>query len=262
MNKLKYALGAGATSVAMALGAALPVAAQQTAVCDGGRNSDNNCTNVEIDRSRTRTTRLENCSAIIHSNVEQRQDTTATNDQSNEGGAVGDGAGGDGDANARSNGRNSGDSDANAEGGDGTGVGVNEQHNNSTTTATGTQVGGVNFSPDCSTTNNTTNNNVTNSPVREVVREVHHREVVHQMSKAKVAARHGGSGGAHAQSEGVVLSASTTGGSGGGHQVQAPHGGVGAGAGGAAGSIAGSLTGLGGSLAALGYGVLQLRKRN
>ncbi len=265
MSKLKYALGAGATSVAMALGVALPVAANQTADCTGGRNTRNECTNVEIDNSEDRSRRLENCSAIIHSNVEQRQETTATDNQSNEGGAVGDGAGGDADAEADSNGRNGGDSDANAEGGDGTGTGVNEQHNDSTTTATGTQVGGVNFSPDCSTTNN--HNNVTNNPVREVVREVHHREVVHQMSEAQTAAnarthasastgsnkRHaGGSGG------GAVLSAST-------HvsasQVEAPVGGVGAGAGGAAGSIAGSLAGLGGSLATLGYGLLQIRKR-
>lgn len=146
MKRLKYVLGSGAASVAMALGVALPAAAAQTAVCDGGRNARNDCTNVHIDRSRNRSRNLRNGSAIIRSHVEQRQTTTATNRQHNEGFAIGIGTGGDADADARSSGRNSGDSEAHAKGGDGDGFAVNEQHNESHTTATGTQVGGVWFS--------------------------------------------------------------------------------------------------------------------
>lgn len=147
MGKLKYLLGSGAASAALALGVAMPVAANQVAVCEGGRNTDNECTNVHIDRSRDRTTTLGDGSAIIRSHVRQWQSTTAVTVQSNEGFAIGTGVGGDADADARSSGRNGGDSEAHAEGGEGTGVAVNEQSNTAETTAHSTQVGGVHFAP-------------------------------------------------------------------------------------------------------------------
>ena len=148
MNKIKYIVTSGAASVAMALGVALPAAAStQTAVCDGGRNSVNRCTNLHIDTSRTRTWTLGDGAAIIRSTVEQRQTTTATNNQLNVGFALGVGTGGDGDADARSSGRDSGDSTAVGVGGDGTGVGLNEQTNTSHTSATSVQLGGVWFAP-------------------------------------------------------------------------------------------------------------------
>ncbi len=146
MKKLKYILGSGAASVALALGVALPASAAQTANCDGGRNSRNDCKNVHVNRSRNRSRNVRNGSAIIRSHVEQRQNTRATNRQHNEGFAIGIGTGGDANADSRSSGRNGGDSDAHARGGDGDGFATNEQHNESHTTATGTQMGGVWFS--------------------------------------------------------------------------------------------------------------------
>lgn len=248
MQKLKYALSAGAASIAMALGVAMPAAATQVAICESGRQSDNECTNITIDRSQDRTTTLGNCSAIIRSRVDQRQETTAVTNQNNSGAGVGTGAGGNGDADARGSGRNGGDSTADATGGDGTGVGANEQTNTSTNTATGTQVGGVFFAPDCST------HNVTNNPVREVV---HTREVV-----TTVTASANQSGGGRGRG-GAVTAATTSGGESFAAvtQVQAPVGGVGAGAGGGAGSAAASLFGLGGSLFSMGLGAIRLFKR-
>lgn len=143
MHKLKYILGSGAASAAMALGVALPAAAApQSTVCVGGVIATNVCPNVNVNNSRTRTTTLGNNSAIIRNNVLQVQSTNATTGQANIGVATGTGVGGAGVGTGTGI---LGAGTGVGVGGAGTGAAANLQGNNSTNTATGTQNGGVNF---------------------------------------------------------------------------------------------------------------------
>lgn len=227
MNKLKKTLGAGAASLAMVLGLALPAAAQQSVDCSGGLVATNICPNVSVDNSRTRTTVVDHCSAIINNNVSQEQAVLAGTEQANVGAGTGAGVGGAGTGagvGVVGNGTGAG------AGGAGTGSGSNEQSNNANTSATGTQSNTVTFAPDCSTHNNSSVTNVT------------------QQLAAASAVSNAGMGGGHHNGE---LAAS---------QVNAPAGGVGAGAGGAVTSSATSIFGLVSSLAATTAGVVFRKK--
>lgn len=148
MNKLKLAMGSGLATMAMVVGVALPASAQQSVTCTSGAISSNECDNVNIDRSRTTTITLGQCSGIITSIVNQEQANTAVNAQGNLGGGTGVGAGGAGVGAGTGLG-----AEGTGTGGAGTGTGSNDQSNTGSATATGNQTAGVNFAPDCSVTN-------------------------------------------------------------------------------------------------------------
>ncbi len=235
MKKIKIAFGAGVTTIALALGFALPAAAQQATTCANGVAGANVCPNVDVNNSRNYTITLGNCSAIITNNVTQEQTVVAATDQANANGATtGAGVGGAGTGAGVGT---VGEGTGTGTGGAGTGTATNDQSNTATTTATGNQTSGVTFSPDCST-HNVTNITQAAAPV-----------------STPVTGGMGSGGAVLAASTSKVAAATTP-------QVQAPQGGVGAGAGGAAPASLGlSLVGVVGSVGTMGLGLV-LRKWN
>lgn len=221
MNKLKKILGTGAASTALAIGFALPAAAQQAATCTGDDGIVTNiCPNVSVDNSRDNSRQLGDCSAIINNDSDQDQNVDSETNQTVAGAAVADGSGGNG-----------------REGGSGNAEATNNQSATASSSATGSQSNTINFNPNCGTTNNVTH-------------------VTQQMMAAQAAAASSGASssssshhGGFGSGEGHVVA-----------QVSAPAGGVSAGAGGAVASSATSLFGLVGSLAATTAGVAFRKK--
>lgn len=234
MNKITKIAGTGVASLALAVGFALPAAAQtQSTDCSSGAVSANVCPNINVDNSTTRTITIGNCSAIIDNNVDQAQEVVAVTDQTNVGGAGSDSDGGDGTGvgvGVVGEGAGAG------AGGDSTSSATNEQNNAAETTATGTQTSTINFSPDCSTNNNA----VTHT----------HNHVTHVAAAASTGETGGGMGSGSAAADSSEYVA----------QVNAPEGAVSAGAGGAVAPSTASILGLASSVAATALG-LAFRKK-